>query len=189
MAWDKGFNFRATVGFVTDGTNEQFVAGSQTYPTTNNGVTYGWDANISGNDRDRDNTNDRRLAGVNSNPNLGTRNTFRVDLPATGQYIITLAMGDTSSQAFECIEFQDNTTSFLTLTGIVNLGTSWADNTGTQYTNATWPGSHATLTRTFTSTIFNVILGSTTAQANSSPIAHLFISQVASGASLAWVKA
>src|SRR5205809_595690 len=92
MSWDKGFNFRDSIGYVTDGTNETYVRDTgDVYPVTRNAVTFGWNSNLGG--ADRNSAIDRRLAGLNySSP--GTSFTFQVDLTAPGTYDISLALGD-----------------------------------------------------------------------------------------------
>jgi hypothetical protein len=192
MTWDKGLNFRATSGYVTDGANETYVLDSDNYPVTRNAVTFGWTASIAGNSRDRDNTLDSRIAGVHFQTNDGTQKTFQVDLPAPGQYLIRLALGDTAHEAYLYCRVSDGATPLLTLdetTGNNPPFTNFFDATGTGYDSATWPGSNTPVTLTFSGTTLNLIIGSPAAQANVSTIAHLFISQITSGVSLAWIKA
>jgi hypothetical protein len=95
LSWDKGFNFRQTSGFVTDGANETYVLSGDSYPATRNGVTFGWEDAPSG-DRDRNSGIDRRLAGMNfvSSAAGASAYRFRVDLPAAGDYAVRLAIGD-----------------------------------------------------------------------------------------------
>lgn len=121
MAWNtpKGFNFRSTLGYVTDGANQQFVGhnGASPYPTTNtiggDSVTYGWvsgGATIS--DRDRTTGNDPRLCGMcgvadsESQPHAD----FRVDLPEIGKYRVVLAAGDAGWANRVYWDLLDNTT-------------------------------------------------------------------------------
>jgi len=184
MAWDKGFNFRATAGYVTDGPNETYVIGDA-YPVTRNSVTFGWLDSIGSQTRDRLSSGDVRLAGINYAVNTPAVKRFQVDLPATGDYIITLAMGDaTFSHSYASIEFLDNTTSLATLTGIVLSSAGYfCDAAGTVHTSqANWIANEVTITKTFATTILIIKLGSVDAQSDVSPIAHLFVSQVAAGA-------
>jgi hypothetical protein len=183
MAWatTKGFNFRSTVAFVTDGANQIEVENSSPnglYPTTNSiggdSVTYGWD--IATTIRDRVNTNDPRLAGMHfANSASGNLN-FRVDLPAAGTYKYRLAIGDGSfAQPAMQVRIYDNTT----LLTNVNVGTSVAnhfiDATGNDLTNVTWPGSNAQVTQSFATTILIMrISGDVT---NTTCIAHLEVEQ------------
>src|SRR3990167_6684343 len=92
MAWDKGFDFRNTSAYVTDPADHTYVLHTETYPTTRNGVTFGWSAGTI-DSRDRDSGIDARLAGINFGAATGT---FRVDLPATGDYDVRIASGDAS---------------------------------------------------------------------------------------------
>ena len=186
MVWDKGFNFRATSGFVTDGASETYVL-EDPYPTTRNGVTFGW-VTITENTRDRDNAVDRRLAGINFQGNDGgaIQRVFRIDLDAMGDYIISLAGGDdAATQTLEC-SFLDNTTVFAhpgnaTVTGVAE----YVDATGVVRTQADWPTQHATIARTFASTIFNVRINDGATISNSSCLAHVFVSQVATAGATA----
>ena len=182
MAWDKGFNFRATDTFVTDGTDETYVRGySDEYPITRNGATFGWGATPDVFQANRDSTVDRRLAGINYLSNDGVKGTFRVDLTATGDYTLRFALGDTASgQQYQYAQFRDNTTAFATIDDTNGTAVdNYDDATGVNRTEANWPSQNATLSRTFASTILNVIMGPPSAQLNSTTFAHLFVSQVA----------
>lgn len=177
MAWDKGFNFRATDSYVTDGADETYVRGNtDAYPTTRNGVTFGWEDSIGG-AIDRASGNDRRLAGINYTSTTNHR--FRVDLPATGDYTVALAMGDAASSQEAKWAWKDDTT---TLGSISHNGTTAAnyfyDPTDTEYTNLTWPGSNTAVQYTFATTIFRVQTNGTLFV--NPTIAHVFLSQVAS---------
>jgi len=178
MAWDKGFNFRATSGYVTDGPNETYVS-EDIYPVTRNGVTFGWSSTIS--DRDRDSTVDRRLAGLTQRTNDGNIETFRIDLEAADTYLITLALGDTSfPQGYQYCNFQDDTTVFRTIDDTNGTAQdNYDDATGVNRTEANWPTQNVQDTRVFTSAIMRVRIGSPGSEANSSTIAHLFLSRVA----------
>lgn len=181
MAWDKGWNFRDTAAYVTDGTNETYVL-IDSYPTTRNGVTFGWAAGAQ-QSRDRDSTVDRRLAGINFQANNGAQSNFRVDLPSTADYIVTLALGDTAySQGYQYWRLLDNTTVLATIDDTNGtVGDNYDDATGVNRAEADWPSQNATIQKTFASTTLNVKIGAPTAQADSSTLAHLFLSQVAAG--------
>jgi outer membrane protein assembly factor BamB len=176
-SFDKGFNFRKSQAYVTDGANETYVLGDL-YPTTRNGVTFGWGTNIANVNRDRVATNDRRLAGVNQQTNNGTQVTFRVDLPAPGTYQIHLALGDAGfGQANQYLQILDNTTVLMTIDkrGVGTAAQQFYDATGALLTNTTWPTSEKPTTLTFASTTLNVVIGSPTSVTNSSTLAHLRI--------------
>ena len=172
-AWDKGFNFRQTSGWVTDGANETYVL-ADSYPTTRNGVTFGWEQTVT--TADRNASVDRRLAGINYQFNDGTGMNFRVDLPSTGSYSIRLALGDEASgQTNNSGIVKDNTTTLITI--LHNTGIhEWYDAQDVaQGTAATWVSSNSPSTQTFSSTIFRLLIGSPASGV--STISHIFISK------------
>lgn len=176
MVWDKGFNFRASSGFVTDGTNETYVLHSDTYPVTRNGVTFGWVDPCDS--RDRESGVDRRLAGINFGSNATGSIRFRVDLPAAGNYNINLAAGDTgSSQDIDC-EFGDDASYSTIANNVAVTADQYIDAVGTIRSEANWPSLNQALSKSFSTTIFHVRLAGLSASAQNSVIAHLFISQV-----------
>ena len=184
-AWtDLGLNVRSSVGYVTDGTDEVFCGGQSqdAYPTTRGGATFGWDAGYD-NGRDRDSANDRRLAGMAYHANDGNQSTLRVDLPSAGTYDFRLAMGDaTQAPAYQRIDVYDDST--LLLTVIESDGTaanSFVDATGAELTAANWPASNAAVQLTFSTTIAYIKIGSTSAESNSTALAHVRFTQAASG--------
>jgi len=175
-------NFRLTAGYVTDDASETYsLGGADTYPTTRNGVTFGLEAGSNWEGRDQDNTNDRRLAGINFDNfgGGGAPQTFRVDLPAAGSYDLRLAVGSaTFGGVSQYVEIQDTTTSLLTVTGTTNAQ-EFRDALGTLLTNVTWPGSNVASTKTFASTILRLIVGDATRIGS---VAHLsFVAAVTSG--------
>jgi hypothetical protein len=169
-----GINFRATSGYVTDGAGETYCVGDS-YPTTRGGWTFGWTATGNFDIRDRDSAIDRRLAGTNLQWNDGTQSTFRLDLPASGQRDIRLALGDTISESYQYCQIKDGTTVLLTTDDSNgNASYEWVDASAVARTQVTWPTSNVAVPLTFTGTILNLILGPPTAQgANHSDIAHL----------------
>lgn len=176
-----GINFRDSSGYVTDGTDETYCTGidEDTYPTTRAGATFGWNSGNSDMGRDRDSGVDRRLAGRNGQENTGTQAEFQLDLPAAGDYDIRLALGDaTGAEAYQRVDIYDDTTLLFSI--VDTDGTSagnFDDATGTNYSTANWPGSNTAVTHTFSTTTLIMKLGSTTAQANTSTIAHLYVAQ------------
>ena len=187
MAWDKGFNFRDTAAYVTDGTNETYALefAKESYPTTRNGVTFGWEQ-ATFDDVNRDSTVDRRLAGIVyvHNDGAATQANFRVDLPATGDYTITLALGDTGfAQNAQYWQLKDTTTALATINDTNGTAAdNYDDATGVNRTEANWPSQNATITETFTTTILRSLIGTPSAAGNSTTIAHLFVSQAAGAA-------
>ncbi len=183
-AWTEiGINFRASSGYVTDGTDETYCLGQSTdaYPTTRGGATFGWGAAYD-NGRDRDNALDRRLAGINYHANDGNQSTFTLDLPSAGDYTICLAVGDgTNSSGYQYVQVLDNVTSKIVVDDTDGTASAnFDDATGTNHTAANWPSSQTCTTVTFASTTLNLKLGSPSAQAGSSAIAHLKVTYVPS---------
>lgn len=166
MPWTKGFNFRATSGYVTDGVNETYVISTDTYPTIRNGVTFGRE-DAFGFFLDRLNTNDRRLAGVMGDATDLKR--FRVDLPGTGSVSIRLALGDPSSAQSVRWVTKDNVTTLDTYIGTPPAN-SFIDASGVTRTAAAWPGSNVAVTRSFASQIFRL---QTTGASGTSVVAHI----------------
>lgn len=186
--WTAGFNFRATSGYVTDGTNETWINGDvDAYPTskTVDSATFnvGWTGINHDSQRDRDSGVDRRLAGVNQTPNDGTQGEFRVDMPTSGSKIVCIALGDaTIDQAYEYAQVKDNTTTLFTVdkSAGVTAPQFW-DANGNVWSAAAWPGSQVCQTVTFATTTFKLLLGTPTAQSGSSGIAHISITDVTAG--------
>ena len=190
MAWGttKGFNFRSTLAFVTDGTNEQAVLGEQYPQTTTIGgdsVVWGWDSNMEL--RNRNSTNDRRLAG-NTFIAAGTVDAiFRVDLPATGEYKLRLSLGDATYSALQWCDVRDNTTVLYNVGGgtITTAANSFLDANAVERTAANWPGSNTQKQSTFSSTILRVVVRAV-ASAVQGRITHLEIEQVIAAANPAY---
>lgn len=185
MSVDLGINFRSTSTYVTDGTNETYCLGD-TYPVTRGGATFGYSAGHEGVGRDRNSGNDRRLAGTNFWPNNGTQGQFRLDLPnGAGTYTVHLALGDASyAQGYQYLKITDGNGGSTLLTIDDTNGTSannFDDAGGTNYTAANWPGSEAGVSLTFSGSVLWLLLGSPTAQANQSTLAHLRVVQAGGG--------
>jgi hypothetical protein len=185
MSWSTGygFNFRSTVGYVTDGSDEFFWRGGTqdsgiwTYPSEIvSGVTAGWVDDL-GTGIDEDNTRDRRLAGrvARSNGAAGEA-FFRIDLPAPGTYEIGL--GFTSSVTATRIEVFDDATSEFVRSPTVSSG-NVADAVGTVHTFADWPANQVRATVEFASTVCRVQVGGG-GGSNSTELHHVFVRQVGS---------
>lgn len=172
MAWDKGFNFRATSNYVTDSSpTETYVLGEQ-YGVTRNSVTFGWSVDLTANARDRVSGNDRRLAGLNFT--TGTTNYFRVDLPAAGLYKIHVAMGDGGSTNWADWAIKDTTTTLFTTSGFLTNNT-FSDATDTNYSAANWPASETGVIHNFATTELRVY---SNGSSGNNVIAHLRIIQL-----------
>lgn len=181
MAWTnrKGFNFRRTSTYVTDGTNETWVNFSDasgqvgpTYPATKtidgDSVTYGYISPPSDGERDRSSSVDPRLAGIHYHGFSGTL-TFRIDLPSTGIYEIHLAAGQATQTSSPSVEFYDDTTLLHTASGTsIGVG-NFIDANSTVYSAASWPGSEAGKNLSFSTTTLFVKVPS------GGPIAHFGI--------------
>lgn len=181
-----GINFRDSSGYVTDGTDETYCLGEgDAYPTTRAGVDFGWNSINGDAGRDRDSGVDRRLAGRNGQENTGTQAEFQLDLPQAGDYNIRLALGDaTGTENYQRVDIYDDSTLLFSIVDTDGTtGGTFDDATGTNYSAANWPGSNTAVTHTFATTTLILKLGSTSAQANTSTIAHLFVElAAASGA-------
>ena len=177
QTWQAGFDFRSTQGFVTDPPGNNYVLAANTmYPTTGNGVTFGWTS--TGNKQlaglDRNATVDPRLAGMNYVPNNVTPAVFQVDLPTPGVYNVSLAIGDSGnfSMCASCkIEFRDGSNSLfvLTVSGGIALG-SFVDANGNVWSAASWPTSNTTRQITLSGTHLTVLLGTGTGNASTASI-------------------
>lgn len=195
MAWltAKGFNFRSTLAFVTDGTNEQCVNSATdtasgaaiAYPTTNtiggDSVTYGWVVSGSAADtRDRNSGLNARFAGCHFNGTDGTED-FRIDLPATGSYTIRLAAGDPSNSIPTKVELFDNTNSLGVLCSTATASAGFRDAVDAEYSAANWPANNTAVQKTFTTTTCLFRIGDGTSVTGF--IAHIQITQDAVGSS------
>lgn len=183
-AWDIGFNFRATSSFVTDPASTTWVvAGVTAYPTTRTvagqTIVFGWET-LTGAylNRDRGTWADSRLAGINCQLNNGSPLVFRVDLPATGVYAVSVALGDGvgNNPMNNHVKVNSNNTTVLTLD--VNSNNNFADATGALNTALLWPSANAAVQRTFSSTILRLSLGATS-DSGYSCISHLRVVQMA----------
>lgn len=182
MAFPQPVNFRDNVGYVTDGAGEDWDRGfgNASYPKTSaQGNTYGTEqGSFHWNGADRDNTNDRRLAGICYTTTNG--DTWRIDLPASGSYDIRFAAGDAAAAQGVGWDLYDTTTSLGNLTtGSTSGAQKFKDATDTEYTNLTWPGSNTAVNKTFSTTICR--LKSVLGGAGISLMAHFRIDAAAGG--------
>lgn len=178
-----GRYFRATDNQVDPANYDVEISEDVNYSGANG---FGWEAEGAGglNSRNRDTTTDVRLKGLIFHPNDGTVSDYRIDLPATGDYLIRGAFGDGSSQQLNAqIRFYDDATLFATPVGNATLNAGeWTDATGVVRTSeADWVNNNATLARTFTSTIFRIRIGGVNGT-NGSPIAAIYIESAGGGA-------
>lgn len=182
-AWTTiGINFRATSGYVTDGTDETYCL-ADSYPTTRGGVTFGWTTIDADAARDRDSALDRRLAGVNKSSNSGTQANFQIDLSSSGTKTVCLALGEgVFDWDYQYLQILDNVTSKVVIdkstpqTGMPKF----YDAEGTLHTGAAWPGSNVCVSVEFASTTMNVKIGTPSAQTGNSSIAHISVTDASS---------
>src|SRR5271157_204697 len=181
-SWGQGFDFRNTAAFVNDPLSYTYVLPGTSYPTTVNGVTFGWTTPGLVQGDDRSTLVDPRLAGINSTMN-GSPATFSLNLPSAGTYNLTLAMGDEG--ASECgtqcqVQFFDGPTPIATVTGgPTNLGYFY-DAAGNNWSAAAWPTSNVSQQVTLAGTQLTVVVGTNNATGDLTPIASLGVTQIPS---------
>lgn len=170
-----GLNFRANAGYVTDGAGETYVVGD-VYPTSRGGWTFGWET-TGALTLDRDNAGDPRLAGLNYAPTA--QRTFRLDLPASGDYIVRAAFGDAASGQSVPWLLKDDSTTFASTTGLSGGANQFKDATDVNRTSqADWGTNNASVLRTFGSTILRLVSND---NGQNVVIAHLYVEQDGGG--------
>lgn len=152
MAWKIGINFRSTLAYVTDGADEAYCRGSalDPYPVTRGGVTFGWQSGTAY-AANRDAGVDRRLAGIVYTYN-NSFSSFRLDLPATGDYDLRVAAGDAAGlNNYLQFRINDTITALVTVEDADGVATGHFDDvTGVDRTTSTWPTDNVKETKTFT---------------------------------------
>jgi len=185
-AWDEiGINFRDTAGYISDGSNQTYIACSsgagEAYPVTRGGATFGYTAGTWGDQcRNRDSAVDPRFAGVHGVSNNGSSAaTVRLDLPEAGTYNVCVAAGDRyNARNYHRIEILDNSTSKHTATLSGSPATaedSFMDATGVSRTRANWPSQNECVEIEFASTILNFKYGAVDSQSGDMTVTHLFV--------------
>lgn len=174
-AADIGINFRSTAGYCTDPANTTYVL-AETYPTTRNSWTFGWDGGLEYDDRNSG--IDCRLAGAHKWANNQTPRVFRIDLLSAGSKDIHIALGDASAdRAYQYVEVYDNATLLLTIDK--SSGTTapaWYDAGGNLRSSAAlWTANEVAFNATFASTTCYVKLGHPSAGTGYSSISHVRI--------------
>jgi len=180
--WQQEFDFRNTPGYVNDLSGNNYVLPTTGYPTrSNSGYSFGWVKTSLVQGRDRNASLDPRLAGINY-INNGSTATFYADLPSAGAYSLSLAMGDAGYQACwgQCqIQFLDGNTLLATVTGgATNMGYFY-DAQGKNWSAAAWPTNSLNQQVTLSGTRLTVVVGTTKATGDNTPIAFLGVTQVA----------
>src|SRR5271165_3664047 len=177
--WGQGFDFRSTQNFVTDPPGSTYVLSNTTYPTTVNGVTYGWANSDSVGSRDLSTTADPRLAGFSYAKN-GQPATFYVDLPAPGTYDLALAMGDAGYPDCwqDCqVQFLEGSTVLATVRKGLIVPGQFCDAVGNNWSAAAWPTSNVTRSVTLAGTRLTVLVGTNQATGDLTPLSYLGITQ------------
>jgi len=192
MAWSnvKGFNFRATLGFVTDNAANPYEVAelSAAYSATRNTINgdvvgYGWTGTLAS-ASDRVNTVDRRLAGINYSNNSSGEKLWRLDLPSAGTYTIRLALGSANGAGTIFARIYDGATPTFTIASNVStLADQFIDATSVIRTSDTdWVTNNASQNFTFSSSYLQLGIGDpSTISGGSSWLAHLDIVQVSAG--------
>jgi hypothetical protein len=169
-AFDMGFDFRGSSGFVTDPAYAVCVLATDIYPhtyTSSNGDSGngGWDSSGMQNLNDSS-SNDPRIAGSNYTSS-GTTHTFIYDLssgsaPGAGPYAVDFALGDAGNSATQDAILKDNTTALITITSTATTAGHFIDATGTNVAaTTTWTGT--TVNKTWASTTVNFALNPSSA--------------------------
>ena len=178
-----GVNFRATEGFVTNGTGER-TSLAYAYPDTVSGQTFGFSLDLNSLTRDRNNGIDRRLAGGAQRPNSAGLFKFFWDLPeGAGTYDVRLALGeDENAQTHRClIRDGDGGTTFATINAATGAA-QWLDATGVLRTSASdWVSNNVALRCTFTGTQLALDLGNHSSGTASTFLAHVSLEFVSGG--------
>ena len=179
-AWAIGFDFRASSNFVTDPAGDTYVLASTAYPTPFNGVNFGWTDVSLVQSRNRSTKVDPRLAGMNYATN-GKPATFYLDLPASGTYNLSLALGDDGFTAcsVQCqIQFLDGSTVLATLTKGSEVTGYFYDAQGNNWSAAAWPTKNASLQVAIAGSRLTMIVGESKSNGDYTPMAFLGVTEV-----------
>lgn len=177
MAFDQGIDFRATAIFVTDPTGcTSEIGTTANYPRTSaQGNTVGWEDAIGG-VRNRSAAVDARLAGIAFAAN-GTPKRYRIDLPSSGWYRITVALGDQTTAQVASATVFDGTTVVSHIVGAPANGITvpagkFFDACGElRSTAANWVSNEVSFVAFFSTTICRITIGDS-GSSGSTPIAH-----------------
>ena len=176
-AYDIAFDFRATIGYVSDPSYATYCVG-ESYPTTRtiNGysITFGWETGVGSIiPVDGNSALDPRIAGINFKQNTGTASVFRVDLPGSGAVTVGMSLGDTrNNPCTSCVVVSDTISSLISFTAI-QTGNTVADATNTIWTVTQWPANNISANVSFGTTICRVSIGGTNIPGTFSGLNHL----------------
>ena len=179
-AWAIGFDFRASSNYVTDPPGDTYVLPTTAYPTNFNGVNFGWTNVNLIQARNRSTSVDPRLAGMDYASN-GSPGTFYVDLPASGTYNVSLALGDAAYQSCSIgcqVQFLDGNTVLSTLSEGSNGSGYFYDAQGHNWSAAKWPTSNLSLEVAIAGTRLTMVVGSSASNGDYTPVAFLGVTEV-----------
>ena len=185
MAFPQGVYFRSTDN-QTDPTNyDAEITGllDSNYPTSSaQGNTIGWEG-ILHDKVDRDVTADVRLKGVHYGA-LTDINDYRIDLPATGVYIIRAAMGDSGFPHPNRLRIVDTTTVVVDNDAGDVSSDQFADATGVIRTSESdWVNNNASIQVGFSTTICRFRFGGSTGTSDPNwTVNAIYIEAAAGGA-------
>ena len=176
----EGFNFRNVLEFVTDGADEYFVDDAALYPTSGASVDYGWDTGGDLQDRDRNASLDRRLAGVNFLANNVAHDRTFIINTGVGAFDVRLAIGDAVSASEPIVSIYDYSTSNVRgalLAQVVN-GTALTDEQsidamGTVMSQVDWPNNNVVRNVTVTGGRIGIVIGSTSVDTSFTALQHV----------------
>ena len=182
-----GYNFRETIGFVTDGVDDEFVPLSQAYPRNTGGIDFGWSANPV-NSSDRDAAVDPKLAGGARGDNTGLQSIFAFNT-GNGSFDVTLALGDAvfASTAYCDIVDLDTSNAVQSVLAVVanNVtvsGGEWVDASGVlRASAAAWVSDNLVSNVTVTSGRLGIRIADSSANAQRTLLSHIGIEAVAAG--------
>lgn len=159
MVWSVGINFRATSGYVTDGTGETYYTGGS-YPITRGGATFGATGGTP-ELRDRDSGVDRRIAGTMFERPSATDLDFRIDVPSAGNYEVGILACDAggTGAGTNCADFEVWDGAAGTGTLLINEGSS-STNVGNSG-NCLDAAANLTTQAAFTNQLVSVTLSNT----------------------------
>lgn len=177
-----GINIRIEESDAVDSVDHTYCSGNDTYPTTRKGITFGWvggNASVGTLPGDID----ARLKGYALATNNGTQYTLRIDLPSTGNYLISLASGSTFFTVTNTyIEIWDDTTLLYTFDDSVgHVANEYFDIQGNILTTAIWPIANLKTRYTFSSTILKVVIGTPGAVGAATLLNHVGFEKVKAG--------
>lgn len=195
---DVSLNFRATAAYVTDPAGSTYCI-KDTYPTTRNTWTFGFDSAYQLNSRDRSTSVDARLAGIQY-VSQGNQRRLEIDGLSSGANLLELAAGDASYASQTVIKVYDSdgtlgTIGSGTLLATISAATAasigageFIDATGVIRTSAgDWVTNNATKAITLSGTKAFIDLDGTATSGGGAYITHVKIAASGGGSSVTGV--